>query len=475
MQKSVTLEEIDGAETLASNLEKVELPDHMVAVLADPLLQKLMMLRPDVDFKRATTWMDVQIAEILNGDADQDTVASTLSIMREYARNTKVGKPGLCLLINANNTYGRTLRRFLLDLPVFLKDDSISNWGHLTFSIFLPTLHCWNPTVRCHRSTPCPLGCSKLTHLLLDLAVLLSTLESTLDRSTASQLQLLDLYSDLIQHWSSLLLNDDIPQHASTSVAQLLKRANQLSLTILQTSATEYTSHKILDFFDRISFVYSQTSLLRVLQITMPPVPLVYTLQFSPSLATVSRLCSVLTVYKQACAVYMSNAAKKLGPAYDKQQVNTFNGFLMDICNSIWRGKAFSKSDPHSRGCMVADQVIVELESYIGSLTDSGSSDMALGALFTMSYSPLLCLQAREHVHRREEKEDEEVELQARHAGPVTQKSLAQLARKGGLELTWQGFRLGVLQLLEDKEWNGIPELMYSTMKNLLDARAKVR
>lgn len=86
----MTLEEIDSAETLATNLEKIELPDHIVAVLVDPLLQKFMMLRPDTDFKRASSWMDVQIAEILNGDADEDTVASTLNVIREYSRNTKV-------------------------------------------------------------------------------------------------------------------------------------------------------------------------------------------------------------------------------------------------------------------------------------------------------------------------------------------------------------------------------------------------
>lgn len=307
----------------------------------------------------------------------------------------------------------------------------------------------------------------------VDLTVILSTLESTLERSTASQLQLLDLYADLVRHWSALLLSEDIPRHASASVARLLEHANQLCLTLLQTSPTEYTSHKIIDFYDSTSFIYSQTNLLRMLQITIPPVPLVYTLQFSPSLATVSRLCAVLTVYKQACAVYMSNAAKKLGPAYDKKQVNTFNGFLMDICNSLWRGKAFANNDAHSRGCMIADEVITEMEGYVNSLTDSGSSEMTLGTLFTMSYSPLLCLQVRGHVRRLEEKEDEEVELQARHAGPVTQKSLALLSRKGGLELSWQDFRLGVLRLLEDQEWSGIPELMYSTMKNLLDARSK--
>lgn len=98
----MTLEEIDSAEALASNLDKIELPDHMVAVLVDPLLQKFMMLRPDTDFKRAASWMNVQIAEILNGDADDDTVASTLNIIREYSRSTKVDNPKPCVPANAD-------------------------------------------------------------------------------------------------------------------------------------------------------------------------------------------------------------------------------------------------------------------------------------------------------------------------------------------------------------------------------------
>lgn len=115
LQKSVTLEEVDSADTLASNLEKIELPDHIVAVLVDPLLQKFMMLKPETDFKRAASWMDVQMAEILNGDADEDTVASTLNTMREYARNTKVRNPTLLRFSIANND-PRISHHFLWDL-----------------------------------------------------------------------------------------------------------------------------------------------------------------------------------------------------------------------------------------------------------------------------------------------------------------------------------------------------------------------
>lgn len=90
-QKSVTLEEIDSAESLASNLEKIDLPDHLVSVLVDPLLQKFMMLRPDQDLQRALAWMNSQLAELLNGDADEEAMLNTMNVIYEYARSTKVG------------------------------------------------------------------------------------------------------------------------------------------------------------------------------------------------------------------------------------------------------------------------------------------------------------------------------------------------------------------------------------------------
>lgn len=303
----------------------------------------------------------------------------------------------------------------------------------------------------------------------------MEAIQSSLDGSSSAQLSLLSLYTNLLRQWSAILLSKDtIPEHMAASVTRLVEHANHLSLTLLQTSPTEYTFQRILDFYERAAFTYSKSRLLRTLHVTMPPVLVVYTLQFSASLATVSRLCTILTAYKQACAVYMSNSAKNMGPTYDKTQVHMFNGFLMDICNCLWRGKAFVKSDAHARGCMVADEVIKALRGYVSSLTESGGSgEMELALLFTMSYSPLLCLQGMKHLRRREDEEDEDFELRARHAGPITQRSLLQIARQGGVELAWQDYRLGLLKHLEDHEWRGIPELLYSTMKNLLDARVK--
>lgn len=91
MQNSITLEEIDSAETLAQNLGKLELPTQLVAVLADPLLQKLLMLRPDAEaFCRISNWLTSCLDDVARGDADPSALLDLADIVHEFVLNTKV-------------------------------------------------------------------------------------------------------------------------------------------------------------------------------------------------------------------------------------------------------------------------------------------------------------------------------------------------------------------------------------------------
>ena len=98
-------------------------------------------------------------------------------------------------------------------------------------------------------------------------------------------------------------------------------------------------------------------------------------------------------------------------------------------------------------------------------------SSLSLGSIFDLSHSPVLGLQAISCLREMEEAEMLNEDLHARHAGPVTQNSLVQLGHRGGLQLTWQAYRSGVLRHLESKGLPGVPELMYKTMKNLMKDR----
>jgi centromere protein I len=184
---------------------------------------------------------------------------------------------------------------------------------------------------------------------------------------------------------------------------------------------------------------------------------------------------------------------------YPKDYVNLFNGFLMDICNCLWRSRAFNTSDTNALGCLLPPSLLPLLNTYVAKL-DTG---LALPSLFSLSYSPVLCSLSIAYIRELEDaaaeaegegraagetrvgvadgnvtvatvKDGEEVtmqEIQIRHAGPVTQRSLVQLGKEGGLKLSWPNYRLGVLRYLEGRGVLGVGELMYNTLKHLMSAR----
>ena len=91
-EESVTLEEIDSATSLVKNLETIELPNQLVAVLADPLLQKLLLLRPSEEaFMRVENWLIACVLGAANDDTDREELMDLVEVVHDYIMSTKVG------------------------------------------------------------------------------------------------------------------------------------------------------------------------------------------------------------------------------------------------------------------------------------------------------------------------------------------------------------------------------------------------
>ncbi|KAJ9143753.1 Centromere protein I [Pleurostoma richardsiae] len=435
-ENSVTLEEIDNVDSFVQNIEKIELPNQLVAVLVDPLLQKLMVLRQDHEAsRRASNWIMACISDLATGDGDRAMLLDTLEIIRDYAAVAK------------------TLAHFFLD---FIRDilrnspDSYDARDVIMECLPYTPLAEWSEL---YSSTFQPLEAVAL------------------DNTPESQLSLLEFYTSLLRRWTNILMAlDEAPAHSASTISSLIEHVNKLCLTVLQTSPTASTHLTIVDFYETAACMLTDQTFLERVQITIPSPYLVYILQFSQSLAVVSRICGVLALYKQGLEKARTKSAEQQLPPYETKHINTFNGFLVDICNCFWRGRAFSDTDTNAQGCLVPQSVIPSLAKYLTSL----DKDLALVAAFTLSLSPLLSLQSISYVRELEDAELEtgSGELRARHAGPVTQSSLAQLRLRGGLAMTWQEYRSGVLKYLSGKGMDGIPEFMYNTMKNLRETRA---
>jgi centromere protein I len=308
-------------------------------------------------------------------------------------------------------------------------------------------------------------------HELADAQALKSSIEPMeakvlRERTGPSLSDLLGFYKLLLRRWSiSLMSAEAVSEVEGAALKGLMDRANDLCLSLITAAPTTATHFAILDFYEQFTALFSVETVVLQLHLVNLPTAVVYSLLFSQSLSVVSRLCGVLTAYKLAWESVTSRAGRQLTPQ-ERQDVGIFNGFLMDVCNCLWRARAFSYAEPNAQGCAVPAEVVQPLSDYIQTL-DSG---LVLNTAFTLSYSPSICLQSIAYVRSLEEEELAKADshLLTRHAGPVTQDSLVNLSSRGGLHMSWQDYRTGVLLYLRDWGVAGIPDLMHNTMRHLM-------
>lgn len=180
---------------------------------------------------------------------------------------------------------------------------------------------------------------------------------------------------------------------------------------------------------------------------------------FATSPLTVSRVCAVVAKYKVGFQVAIDVASID----YIPKHIPEFNGFLMDICNCLWRQRALSDEDSNAKGCMIARSLVKDLSSYVTSLSMGGF----LASLFSLSYSPVFSLFAISSLRELEEQVEEQDGLNIKHAGPVTKATLKTLTNRGGIDISWDDYRRGVLNYLDQRGMDGVEHLLSITIGTL--------
>ncbi|KAK0754561.1 Mis6-domain-containing protein [Schizothecium vesticola] len=427
-ENSVTLEEIEDAESFVENLDKLELPAQLVAILADPLLQKLMLLRPNAEgFSRISNWVTGCLIDVAGGDADPSLLLDLVDIVHDYVVCTKSLPPVFLAFFRTffRMWDGRDKREAVLDTLSYVPISDDEGYQQIIG----------------------PLE------------------QSILDGTPDSQLAILDFHTRLLRRWRVLMeTSNNLPPSLRPSISALISHVNKLALTLTQTSPTVGTHLAILDFYQLTAALFSTRPLLPRVEISIPPPLLVYTLHFGHSLPVLARLCGILAVYKRAWESLMAPPTPRPLTPHEHGQIAVFNGFLMDLCNCLWRSRALAITDLNSQGCRIPRALEPVLAGYLRDM----DAELALASAFGLSHAPVLSMQAIAYVREREDEQDG---IRARHAGPVTQASLAQLQTRGGLVLNWHDYRAGVLGHLEKNGFGGVSELMYNTMKNLMKGK----
>lgn len=465
--KHTSLEELRDVGHLVDRLDKIELPNQIISTLGDAMAQKyLHLVQSELAHHRLNEWLRSFLEDKLetlreDEDDEPETLSYVLDFVVGYVSYTKVS-------FSDRSLSTQTLTKHQ-DLPSSIR------------SFLKSYLQTWNGkdnrdhVFRLLQYIPIEPFASLRSELLLPLE------SAVLNESLRSRTALLGFYSALISQWGVKLRSESDTSEESVHLSQIIVHAELLASSILEFSMEDEdkkskpATASVLDFYRTLSELFSHAPQDARFRLTLPHAQTVYTLAFTPSVAVISSLNSILAVYKSAFEASLNSQVLQAqnSPAYGTNLVGRFNGYVMDMCNVLWRNRALNTEDPNALGCLVSAPTTTALTSYIKDLSEvarhydrESAFHINLTSIFSLSHHAAFCnLSAACFADLEEDQQVADHRPKLRK--PVTQKVLQALEKDGGAKITWQEYRVHMLDWLDGIGCRGTGILMRSTMKAL--------
>ncbi|KAG0038181.1 hypothetical protein BGZ82_000862 [Podila clonocystis] len=389
---SIPLSQITSISSLVQHIDTLTLPDQLASILSNRLMQHVLTLQPSNSIvERISYWLGQELMDLWYWSDKTDTTWARFGhILAKVVDVTTVTKSELLLC------YTQLLTR----------------WSQFK----------WNEYLKLGRGPRLPVEGVK------DLRRLFSSLSPDIDY--------METFHAFIHH------------------------VERLSVVALEVESDHVVvQHGVLSFYDLLSTLTATYRL--PLAIVIPDSAIVYRTFLSDSAMAVSRMCGIVYQYKKAFEVFeqeLQNQYDDLVQAmieakiadgetvdeedlpqpppievkgYNREYVVLFNSFVMDICNFLWRNRAFNKSDKNSRGFLM-DRFLKDLEDYEGIPADK------------------------------------------RLKAPPTSGALKESAVKGGLAMTIDEYRIQYLDSLEKDGCKGLAEFLFDCIANLYTRRTQI-
>ncbi|KAF9955287.1 hypothetical protein BGZ72_003846 [Mortierella alpina] len=251
--------------------------------------------------------------------------------------------------------------------------------------------------------------------------------------------------------------------------------------------------HGVLSFFDLTSTLTGTYRL--PLAVVIPDSTIVYRCFLSSSGMSVSRICGIVYQFKQAFEAFeqdqqlqyellvQSQLSHREGaagdiddpeklaampapqeiPGYSREYVVLFNSFVMDICNFLWRNRAFNKSDKNARGFLMDQQAIGHTRQVC---VDGG---LSMNNMHSITHSLALSGFSARFLRSLEERNG--IPVEKRLKAPASTPALKDMVSKGGLNMTFDEYRIQYLDHLEAKGFEGVSQFLFDCITNLLQRK----
>lgn len=306
-----------------------------------------------------------------------------------------------------------------------------------------------------------------------------------LDGTLSSRTSLLDFYSALISEWGVKLRTQPSVSEKSIPLSQVVRHAELLASSLQEFAPTTEDGQKIskpmvlsvLEFYKTLADLFSHAASNAKIRLTVALAPTVYTIAFTPSISIISTLNSILAGYKSSFEASLTSEIiqppNPPEPLYEPKIVSQFNGYVMDMCNLLWRNRALNTEDPNATGCLIPESSVTVVTNYIRNVNEAArhydresAFHSNLSSIFSLSHHAAFCnLSAACFADLEEDQHIADHRPKLRR--PVTQKALQALEKEGGAKVTWQEYRVHMLDWLDAIGSRGTSDLMRSTMKAL--------
>ncbi|CAG8558099.1 10282_t:CDS:10, partial [Acaulospora morrowiae] len=279
--------------------------------------------------------------------------------------------------------------------------------------------------------------------------------------STASwKAKLIHCYTDLLKYWILLHvtrqndmekqnLNGNISPINTVTIHNFIDYINENAQNALEIENDHIEiQHAVLSFVETITFLQIKHEWDKIF---IPSSSIVYRSFFSSSGMALSRICGIILKLKEGfdrCAGVRQNT---------QDHINYFNSYVMDICNCLWRNRPFNKTDKNAKGFQFDDDVIDQMQKMCGEDYSNFFSLTHLPSLAMMSKN---CIQALE---------DSTPYVLKRLSKPVTHASLRQGRSAGGIDISYNNFRVHFLDELLGRGYIGLYTFLCQSITQLKD------
>ncbi|CEG66414.1 hypothetical protein RMATCC62417_03001 [Rhizopus microsporus] len=237
------------------------------------------------------------------------------------------------------------------------------------------------------------------------------------------------------------------------SMQQFVLHVDKLcTLGLLQEKDHPLLQHASLSFFELVSSISIQHNIPRIIT---PTAPFVYRHFFSTSAMAHSRICSIIYQYKLA----FEQSESQPEDHQTEEYLSSFNTCMLNVCSALWKTISIQGEQPPFDLPAVTVERLFERCQERGTDVQRALSITQSAALIGFSKRFMKALEEQETNHR------------VMHHEPITANSLVKLGQEGGMSLSYQDYRIRYLDHLYEQGFTGIYNLLYSSMKSLINKR----